>query len=377
MGAAEVAFVVVFVLRVGVPLFIPRFPLPAILTALVIDGVDQSVFQQFTDDDLAWYQGYDKALDVYYLSIGYLACVRNWADPFAFGTAQFLWYYRLAGVLLFELTGARWVLMVFPNTFEYVFIAYEAIRTAWNPRRLSHRAILGITAFIWIFIKLPQEWWIHVAQLDVTDILKEDILGVAVDTPWGTALSENLWFVALVLVVAIVATVAGLWAWRHSPPRDWRITVDVDAHQERIPTPRATARIPVRSWFVLEKVVLVSMISVIFAEVLPSTDTSPFQVAVGVGMVVVLNAALSHFLWDRGQDWRSAGSEFVATLILNLAIGAIFIFAMQLLGRDINVEGILFFLLLLTLIVTLFDRFHRRRFALERIAANGLPQAPA
>ena len=328
------------------------------------------VVEEVGDDDLAWYQGYDKALDVYYLSIGYLACVRNWADPFAFTTAQFLWYYRLAGVLLFELSGARWVLLVFPNTFEYVFIAYEAVRLAWNPRRLSHRAIIGITAFIWIFIKLPQEWWIHVAQLDVTDTLKEHILGVPLDASWATALSENLWFVALVLVLVVVAAIAGFWGWRHSPPRDWRITVDVDAHQSRIPTPRATSRIPLRSRPVLEKVALVSMICVIFAEVLPSTDTSPLQVAIGVGMVVVLNATLSHYLWDRGQDWRSAASEFAATLILNLAIGAVFIFVMQILGRDINVEGILFLLLLLTLIVTLFDRFHRRRFALERLAAK-------
>ena len=35
-------------LRLVVPLFIPRFPLPAILAALVIDGVDKSIFAAFT-----------------------------------------------------------------------------------------------------------------------------------------------------------------------------------------------------------------------------------------------------------------------------------------------------------------------------------------
>ena len=34
-------FVLVVGLRLVVPLFIPRFPLPAILAALVIDGVDK------------------------------------------------------------------------------------------------------------------------------------------------------------------------------------------------------------------------------------------------------------------------------------------------------------------------------------------------
>ena len=59
------------------PLFIPRFPLPAILAALVLDGVDQSIFQTFGYDPPG-YQGYDKAMDVFYLSIAYLSTLRNW-----------------------------------------------------------------------------------------------------------------------------------------------------------------------------------------------------------------------------------------------------------------------------------------------------------
>ena len=50
--------------RLVLPLFIPRFPLPAILACLVLDGIDQTVFQTFTDLDLTGYQSYDKALDV-------------------------------------------------------------------------------------------------------------------------------------------------------------------------------------------------------------------------------------------------------------------------------------------------------------------------
>ena len=65
--------VAVVVFRFGVPLFIPVFPLPAIIAALVIDGVDQTIFQtqltpSFWHEVEDGYQGYDKALDVYYLS---------------------------------------------------------------------------------------------------------------------------------------------------------------------------------------------------------------------------------------------------------------------------------------------------------------------
>ena len=72
-----VAFLLVIGARFLVPLLIPRFPLPALLTALVLDGVDQTIFQTLGYDPPG-YQGYDKAMDVYYLSIAYLSTLRNW-----------------------------------------------------------------------------------------------------------------------------------------------------------------------------------------------------------------------------------------------------------------------------------------------------------
>ena len=96
------------------------------LVALVIDGLDQTIFQTFTSLDLSGYQQYDKALDVYYLSIAYSATMRNWTNLDAFSVSRFLYYYRLVGVVAFELTQVRALLLVFPNTFEYFFDAYEA-----------------------------------------------------------------------------------------------------------------------------------------------------------------------------------------------------------------------------------------------------------
>ncbi len=76
-------------------------------------------------------------------------------------------------MVAFELTQTRALLLVFPNTFEYFFIAYEAVRTRWNPLRFLFRWWLWAAGLIWVFIKLPQEYWIHVAQLDVTDTLRD------------------------------------------------------------------------------------------------------------------------------------------------------------------------------------------------------------
>ncbi|HRO25782.1 MAG TPA: hypothetical protein PLR07_15950, partial [Promineifilum sp.] len=152
----------VFALVIGarfiIPLFIPFFPLPAIIAALLLDGVDQTIFQKFTNFPLDNYQSYDKALDIYYLTIAYISTFRNWTNNFAFRVSQFLYYFRLLGVVLFEATHLRPLLLIFPNTFEYFFIWYEAVKLMWNPKKLSRTAIISAAAFIWIVIKLPQEY---------------------------------------------------------------------------------------------------------------------------------------------------------------------------------------------------------------------------
>jgi len=96
-------FGAVLTARLLVPLAIPRFPLPAVLTALILGGVDQTIFQTYTT--LSLDQDYDKALDIYYLylSIAYIATMRNWTNLEAFAVSRFLYFYRLVGVALFAM----------------------------------------------------------------------------------------------------------------------------------------------------------------------------------------------------------------------------------------------------------------------------------
>ena len=63
-----------------------------------------------------------------YLSIAYLATMRNWENLAAFQIGRLLFYFRLVGALAFELSGARWLLFVFPNAFEPFFVYYEIVR---------------------------------------------------------------------------------------------------------------------------------------------------------------------------------------------------------------------------------------------------------
>src|SRR5262245_12759042 len=149
LQADDAAVVVAIVgIRIVLPLFIPRVPL-IIVAVLLVDAVDQTVLTALTDVNTAAdgpYQSYDKALDVYYLTVAYLSTMRNWSSEGAFRVSQFLFFYRLIGATLFELLDARSLLVVFPNTFEYFFIAYEVVRLRWDPTRISTRAWVLVAA---------------------------------------------------------------------------------------------------------------------------------------------------------------------------------------------------------------------------------------
>ncbi len=362
-SSADTAVVVIILaVRFIVPLFIPRFPLPAILVALVVDAADQTILQQLTDLDLDSYQNYDKALDIYYLTIAYLAVYRNWTNGVAVEVARFLWYYRLLGVLAFEITQERWLLMAFPNTFEYFFIAYEVVRTCWDPRRMSRQAVIGLAAFIWIFIKLPQEWWIHVAQNDFTDFMKETVFGVDGTSSWGDAFSNR----PLVLL-AILAAIGGivfvaLRMRKRLRPTDWPFGVDVDRPTPVLDIPDADAHVPSMQRPILEKLVLIGLISGIFTNVL-EVDASGTQIVGATMLLVLVNAGISHLMVRRGAEWPSLAVEFAALAVVNTVLLTGFA---TLVGETaLNRVTAWFFGLLLTMIIVLFDRFRAER--LDRI----------
>jgi hypothetical protein len=336
-------FLAVVGARFLVPLLIPRFPLPAIFACLVLDAADQSIFQAFGYDPPG-YQGYDKAMDVYYLAIAFLATLRNWSSVAAARVARFLYFYRLVGVVAFELSGVRALLLIFPNTFEYFFMAYEAIRSRWGTTRWGLRWWIGVAAFIWVFIKLPQEWWIHVAQLDFTDFL-----------------DNNAWAGPTIVVLLLLAFGA-FWVWGRPRllPADhtWRFAadplpeaMDTGAEQSRWYAEHGS----VRSVATLEKMVLLGLLSVIFAQTLPGVEASNFQLFLGIAAVVVVNAAFTVALARRSRSLESTALSFIARTVANVALVAI---AALLLGDgEISVAATLFFLTLISLVTTLHDRW--------------------
>jgi hypothetical protein len=359
-----VAFLVVIGARFLVPLFIPRFPLPAILTALVLDGIDQTIFQTLGYDPPG-YQGYDKAMDVYYLSIAYLSTLRNWTDLDALRVGGALFFYRLIGVVAFESTQWRPLLLIFPNTFEYFFIAYEIVRCRWDPTRGSRRFWIVTAAAIWIFIKLPQEYWIHIAQLDFTDSVRE--------RPW-------LW--AVLAVVGLAAALVAVHVLRpRLPAPDWSLRLAADPLPAQINTAAkrdawVATHARLLSTATLEKVVLVGLVCVIYGMVLPDVRSSSTQLFLGVAVFVVINAALSLAVSRRSWGVDSAVLAFGVRVVTNVLL---VLLAGWLLGRgqgSLSVGDTLFFVGLLSLITLLDDRYRPvagARFAVAGAAGGRRP----
>jgi hypothetical protein len=352
-------FLVVVGLRFIIPLFIPRFPLPAILAALVLDAADQTIFQQFTNLNLDGYQNYDKALDIFYLTIAFLAVYRNWTNTTAINVARFLWYYRLFGVWLFEVYQERWILFIFPNTFEYFFIAYAAIHTQWDPRRLTDRTVIGLAAFIWIVIKLPQEWWIHIAQNDFTDFMKEDVFGTTPTTSWADAIT-NRPAVTLALVVAIgLAAALVVWGYRKAPPKDWSFRVDVDKPVPQVELPdRPQAPLWIAPPFA-EKLLLVGLIAAIYTSVL-NLDTPVLRIVAATALIIGASVGVSQLLARRGIEWSSLGLQWIVLAVVNSALIGTYA---VLVGSSLNRSLAFFFGLLLTMVIVLYDRFIGERTA--------------
>ena len=350
-----IVFVLVVGARLMVPLLIGRFPLPAILASLVIDGVDKSIFQAFTDLDLSNYQSYDKALDVYYLTIAYLAVLRNWRDRFSVGVVASLWYYRLVGVLAFELTGARWLLMAFPNTFEYVVIAIEAVRTRWDARRLSRSAVLWVTGLIWVVIKLPQEWWIHVAQLDFTDEFKTRVLGVDPEEGWAAGFANRPWVVGLLVVLVVALLLVARWAWPRLPRPDWPFTVDADEVARRS-GPDVQRTTSVTRWAVVEKLVLVGLVTTILVVSYPRIEARWWAAWIVVAGTVLVHAAVQ--VW-RLRTGRTGLTSLGAQLALNTAISlvAMAVLTALLSGVRVSLVDAALFAYVVALITTLYDRW--------------------
>jgi hypothetical protein len=289
--------------------------------------------------------------------------------------SRFLFYWRLAGVALFELTHLRPLLLIFPNTFEYFFIFYEAYRLRWDPKRMSQKLVIGAAAFIWIVIKLPQEYWIHIGQVDTTDWIKTGLFHVPADTSWSEIVRTWPWVFVVAFAAVVLILVAAWWLLRRRlRPADRVLAFSADAHQPAFTTEQVRSAVASEARQIVdaalvEKIVLVSLVSLCFAQVLPGVQATDLQLAIGVAIIVVLNTVLSHWLARRGFGGAFTLQQFIVLAVVNSAVLLVYAALRTRFEEPVNIANVLFFVLLLSLLATLFDRY--RQVYLMRFGPGG------
>lgn len=171
-----VPWVAVGLVRLVVPLLILRWPLFGVTAAFLADTLDVVALDFiFHVSDYSIYNQLDKLLDTYmYLVIGFTAF--RWPNRLASKTALVLLAYRMVGVALYELTGQRALLLVFPDLFIFYVFFYLITDTLLRRDYITSAKANGVILLVLLVPKLFQEYELHVAQFPIYGWIREHIL---------------------------------------------------------------------------------------------------------------------------------------------------------------------------------------------------------
>lgn len=163
---------VVIGLRLVVPLLILKRPLAGGIIAMLLDALDVVIVEWFGPGGMGdHYHSIDKVLDLYYLGLEAWVAL-SWTERLPRLTAISLFVYRVAGVIVFELTNWRPALFLFPNLFEHWFL-FALVRNKWFPNmRLDSWGRIALWLVILYIPKLGQEYLLHVAEAQPWDWIK-------------------------------------------------------------------------------------------------------------------------------------------------------------------------------------------------------------
>jgi len=166
---------VIALVRIAGSLPVLRWPLAGGILAVLVDLSDLLLMNLLDMGGVPDYQRLDKVLDLVYLGT-FTAVALRWQGPDrAIALALLGW--RLVGFVAFELTGARWLLLVFPNVFEVWFLLVTALHHWRNPVPWTAPSLAGALAGL-LVLKEIQEWALHGARLfdDITALEAIDLV---------------------------------------------------------------------------------------------------------------------------------------------------------------------------------------------------------
>lgn len=102
------------------------WPFPGAILAMLDDQSDLFLMNLIHAGGVRDYQEFDKLLDQVYMLTFLIVALRWHGIPRTI--AVVLYVYRVIGVVTFEVTGARDILIVFPNLFEFWFVFVAALK---------------------------------------------------------------------------------------------------------------------------------------------------------------------------------------------------------------------------------------------------------
>lgn len=144
--------------RLATAMPVLRWPLAGAILAIVADLADLAVINVIDLDFMDHYQEWDKYVDLAYFAT-FFVVARRWGAA-AERIALALLAYRLLGVVVMESTGNREVLLLFPNVFEFWFVAIAAVLHRRPAFRLTMDRGWAIALAV-LPAKLLQEWFLH------------------------------------------------------------------------------------------------------------------------------------------------------------------------------------------------------------------------
>jgi hypothetical protein len=153
---------VIGAIRVLGSLPVVRWPLAGGILAILVDLSDLLLRDVLDLGGIPDYQSFDKWADQVYLACFLIVALR-WSGPERV-VAVALYAFRLVGFVVFELTGARDLLLLFPNVFEFWFLLVATLHRfrpgfTWRPIPLA-ASLVALLA-----LKELQEWALHGARL--------------------------------------------------------------------------------------------------------------------------------------------------------------------------------------------------------------------
>ena len=145
------------VVRLLGALFVLKWAIVGSIIAIAVDFSDLFVMNLVDLGGVRNYQALDKWLDLSYM-VTFLYVAMKWNSRLA-RLSLGLFTFRICGLLLFEITGNRWVLLAFPNFFEFYFVIAAIV---WKKERLQFNSKLIKGFMLMLFLlKMLQEFVLH------------------------------------------------------------------------------------------------------------------------------------------------------------------------------------------------------------------------